>query len=160
MIVKWNSDINHGGKWLCGKVSSQFPSSLCTQWKLSQEQDDKTEQTDESWPHPSGAGLPPAGCCSHLQWSLCRVCSTRRGSPGGQVSAGSPRTPRGSFLRHPAIIPCPAYCAWGRPQWPVIASKAHPTLTPDTKFRFKNVRESTIRSCSYPESPYLRVVTI
>ena len=43
VIVKWNSDINDGGKWRCGKVSrsslrespSPVQTELCTQWKLS-----------------------------------------------------------------------------------------------------------------------------
>ena len=138
MIAKWNSDINDGGKWLCGKVSS-----LCTQWKLSQERDDETqEQTDESWPQP-GPGVPPADCSSHLQWALCRVCSTQGGSsPGGQVSAGSPSTPWGSFLRQPSAHYSSIVSL--TPPTLVCHCQVHPTLTPDTKFRFENVRESTI----------------
>ena len=152
MIVKWNSDINDGGKWLCRKVSQAPPgppgpgAAVFTSETWGRPREWDVKEDDESRAGPGAPGLPPAGPGRHLQrprWSArsaCSACNTRgrAGTQGGQVSARPPGAPRGRNLRQPSYSIFPAR---GRPQGRSWSHSARLTQHKHsgTKYPFWNV---------------------
>ena len=95
MIVKWNSDINDGGKWLCGKVSSssweweraQCRSSApseswtwCPGWR------DRGDREEPVWP----GWWPWSASCRHLQWPAAAPLQHNTQSRGRAIARTSP----------------------------------------------------------------------
>ena len=146
MIAKWNSDINDGGKWLCGKVSSQLPLHPVKAEPWARWRDSGADRWElaSAWRWSASCRLQQSPAVSTLQ----SLQHTRRQLTGRTSLCRITQLTMRQFSET-TISPLFQYLVSLRPPTLVCHSQVHPTLTPDTKFRFENVRESTIISYSW-----------